>query len=67
MRNFIRDYIDNPSKAISDARNAKVNWPDEVDEEMIYAQLSTPEFRLYEEILLSSSYDEASPANYIYG
>ncbi len=54
MRTFIYDYLQNPSQAIAEARKrayAKF-WNDEFTEDKIYAELSSPEFRLYEEISL---------------
>lgn len=55
MCNFIKDYLDNPSSAISAASESarKNNWYDTIDESVILAQISSPEFRLYEEIILS--------------
>ncbi len=53
MRTFIQTYLQNPSQAIADARiNAYDKfWVDQFDEDKIYAELSSPEFRLYEEII----------------
>lgn len=56
MRTFIEDYLSDPSQAISKARldaSSKL-WNEEFDEDMIYNQIASPEFRLYEEIILSS-------------
>ena len=38
-------------------------WFDEIDEDEIYRQLASPEFRLYEEIILSPDLEEAPRAN----
>lgn len=53
--NFIEEYLQNPSQAVANARmSAKdrfsgINCP----EDDIYTQLSSPEYRLYEQITLS--------------
>ncbi len=55
MNTFIYDYLQNPSQAIAEARKrayAKF-LADDFSEDKIYAELSSPEFRLYEEIILS--------------
>ena len=55
MSTFIEDYILNPSQAImtarqeADRRFADMDCPDD----LIYDQIASPEFRLYEEIVLS--------------
>ena len=55
MCNFIEDYLKDPSQAVAaarmgaDERFCGMNCPN--DE--IYSQLSSPEFRLYEQITLS--------------
>ncbi len=53
MRTFIDDYLQNPSQAISDAcQRARLKFDDlNFPEDKIYAELSSPEFRLYEEII----------------
>ena len=55
MKSFIEEYLQNPAQAIADARQtvAADNWYDNIDEEFIYAQLASPEFRLYEAIVLT--------------
>lgn len=55
MCTFIEDYLQNPTLAILNARSsADCRFEEfECDDQMIYAQLSTPEFRLYEEITVS--------------
>lgn len=55
MCNFVKDYPQNPTQTILNAKalaDQKFNDVD-FDEEMIWSQLSSPEFRLYEEITLS--------------
>lgn len=52
MRNFIEDYLTSPSQVVADARRELIGkpWYDMIDEEQIYKDISSPEFRLYEEI-----------------
>jgi hypothetical protein len=53
MCNFVQDFPDDQAgtlaSAIQEARSIK--WFNHIDDEMIYCQLSSPEFRLYEEII----------------
>ena len=53
MRTFIEQYLQNPAEAIAltSGRANSTDWMDNIDDEMIYSQLSSPEFRLYEEII----------------
>ena len=52
MRSFIEDYLHNPSAAIAKASESmKGTWHDAINEEDIYSQISSPEFRLYQELL----------------
>ena len=55
MTTFIEDYLVNPSDAIANARiSADCRFSDlECQDDTIYSQLPSPEFRLYEEMLLS--------------
>lgn len=50
---FIEDYLQNPSMAIASAVKDAGNllWADNIDEGLIYEQISTPQYRLYEEML----------------
>ena len=54
MCTFIEDYLSNPSQAIINARpDVESRFGDiEYDNDHIYSQISSPEFRLYEEIAL---------------
>ena len=52
MNTFIEDYLIDPSQAIANA-STSLNLSDSIDEDIIYNQLASPEFRLYEEIILS--------------
>ena len=56
MKSFIEEYLQNPAQAIADARQTATtdNWYDNIDEEMIYAQIASPEFRLYGSIVLAA-------------
>ena len=59
MKSFIEDYLQDPSKAISEARMCtELSWYDNIDEDMIYAQIASPEFRLYEAMVLCPSSEE---------
>ena len=53
MNSFIEAYLNNPAEAIAEARKTadEKSWYNDIDDEMIYAQLATPEFRLYEQII----------------
>ncbi len=55
MKSFIEDYLSNPGQAIAEAviSSQDLNWSDNIDEELIYSQLASPEFRLYEDIVVS--------------
>lgn len=52
MKTFIENYLLDPSQAIAGACNID-SWADSIDDNIIYEQLASPEFRLYEEIILS--------------
>lgn len=55
MNSFIADYLQDPSLAVAagQASCRQTIWLDNIDEEEIYRQLASGEFRLYEEIVLS--------------
>ena len=55
MKTFIEDYLHNPGKAIASAvvASKSLGWPDNIDEDLIYAQIASAEFRLYEDIVVS--------------
>lgn len=55
MKSFIEDYLHNPSAAIAKAADSMTGkWYENIDDDLIYAQISSPEFRLYEEIIFST-------------
>lgn len=61
MKSFIEDYLQDPSKAIAEARmSTELSWYDNIDEDMIYAELASPEFRLYEAIIFSQTSEDAA-------
>lgn len=64
MGTFIEDYLQNPAGAISSALDQlnRTNRLEQIDDEVIYAQLSTGQFRLYEEMVLSQN-SESSPTS----
>lgn len=61
MRSFIEDYLQDPVQAIANAReiSAASSWYDNVDEDMVYAQIASPEFRLYEEMIFTPSVEDS--------
>jgi hypothetical protein len=63
MRNFIEDYLVNPSLAIEAAQKAPMSWAENLDEEMIFRQLASPEFSLYEEIVMAPSSEDLTFAS----
>ena len=64
MRNFIEDYLNSPTDAIASASevSAILEWAGNIDEEHIYEQISSPEFRLYEEMIFCSCADDLHTA-----
>lgn len=54
MDTFIKNYLEDKELAMSCAISQAddLAWCDSVDEDMIYRQLSSPEFNLYQEIIL---------------
>lgn len=54
MDTFIKNYLEDKELAMSYAISQAddLTWCDSVDEDMIYRQLSSPEFNLYQEIIL---------------
>ena len=64
MSNFIEDYLSDPAQAISTARErAHLKfWYDEFDDEMIYSEIASPEFHLYEEIIMADDKQNFSHA-----
>ena len=65
MRNFIEDYLNDPSGAVSAAVNESsfADFGKDFDEESIYEQISSGEFRLYEEILFSGTTENSNFAS----
>jgi hypothetical protein len=57
MGNFIEDYLRNPSLAISSARESadRKFRSDLFDEEKIYKEMESPEFHLYEAMVMSDT------------
>ena len=64
MGNFIEDYLHNPALEILEARNGldRTNRFDNISEDDIYSQISSGEFRLYEEIIFSASAEDSPQA-----
>ncbi len=67
MNNFIEDYLYNPTQAISAARErAAIRFRSvQYDEEQIYNEMASPEFRLYEAVVMSDV-NENTPHTGIY-
>lgn len=55
MCNFIKDFPQNPAQTILMAKTlADRKFENlDIDDEIIYSQLASPEFKLYEEIVIS--------------
>ena len=53
MNNFVEDYPGAESRTIAAAKAEADNrqWFDQVDEEEVYRQLSSPEYKLYLEMV----------------
>lgn len=60
MKNFIEDYFQNPAQAIANARQTAdaETWYDNIDEDMIYAQIASGEFKLYEAMIFAPDTEE---------
>lgn len=54
MCTFIDDYLQCPSLAVRNAQAEQSNRLNDIDPEQAYAEISSPEFRLYEAIVLFS-------------
>lgn len=65
MCDFIEDYLRNPSAAISEAlrRVREMNGSARFDDQLVYRQIASPEFHLYEEMIFCPSVDEHSSAS----
>lgn len=58
MRNFIEAYLADPSQAVAAAQKTSMKWAEDLDEKIIYSQIASPQFRLYEELVLTSSSED---------
>lgn len=56
MRTFIEDYLNDPASALSNAIKCadSITWDIDIDENHIYEEIASPEFRLYEEVVMAS-------------
>ena len=64
IHNFIEGYLSDPAQAVSDARNEadqRFSY-DEFDDEMSYSDIASPEFHLYEEIIVAADSENFSHA-----
>ena len=68
MGTFIEEYLKDPSLAISSAleKLTETNRFEQVDDDAIYNELATGEFRLYEEIILSQLSEESPSQKHHY-
>ncbi len=57
MRTFIEDYLQDPAMAVANARQTSDNDSryDNIDEDMIYAQIASGEYKLYETMIFKVS------------
>ncbi len=62
MRTFIEDYLADPAQAVADARLQAYRrfWDDDFNPEDIYKEIASPEFHLYQEMVLCET-EEDSP------
>lgn len=60
MKSFIENYLLAPAQAITDARatSQTLSWSDHIDEEQIYSQIASGEFRLYETMIFTPLKEE---------
>ena len=68
MRSFIEAYLLDPTQAIADACQIVQtdSWSDNIGEDMIYAQIASPEFRLYEAMVFAQPEEEFSAGVRLY-
>ena len=68
MGTFIEEYLKDPTLAISSALEqlTEMNRFEQVDDESIYSELATGQFRLYEEIILSTLSEESPSQRHHY-
>ena len=62
MNNFVEDYPGAKSRTLAAAKSEADSrkYFDQVDEDDIYRQLSSPEYKLYLEMIFSDSVEESS-------
>ena len=65
MCSFIEEYLANPSQAVASAAQkvSVIDRFDAIDDEMIYKELASPQFRLYEEIIACSENENTPHAS----
>ena len=53
MKNFIDDYLADKAQTIADAIESagRMKWCETIDENVIYSQIESAEFRLYQEMV----------------
>ena len=62
MSTFIEDYLRDSSQAIAEARDraSRKFWYDDFSEEEIYKEIASPEYHLYETVVLCEN-EEITP------
>lgn len=65
MSKFINDYPDNKTivLAATKQRADQMHWSDAVDDEMVYRQIASGEFQLYQEIIFCTAVEESPRAS----
>ena len=58
MGSFIDEYLRNPANAVASARECAGRKSWKIDDDLIYKELASPEFRLYEEIIFCMAADD---------
>ena len=61
MSNFVEEYPGNKAQVLASAiREAgERTWWNEIDDDLIYNQIASPEFKLYEEVIFSEAVNES--------
>ena len=65
MRTFIETYLADPSMAVEEARQRADGriWNENFDEDRIYEEIASPEYHLYEEMIMCDIEDIAPRAS----
>ncbi len=65
MCNFVEDYPGDKTQALANAKSMadRMNWCDNVDEDLICRELASGEFRLYMEMIFCDAAEDSPHAN----